>query len=279
MPKTLVRKLVSERGATITLALLLFIVCVTLGSIILAAASASSGRMSELAKMDQRYYSVTSAVELFQDQLGDGYAEAVQTRTCSVPMTDSAAVLNEDEVKEGDVEPTYHENGDKDFPAPVVNVLDSDGGVLDASAYPVLTFLTSELAFGTPKEPATGTSISWRNQAHSLNDGGLKEKRSITLQIAVNEGSGLSDEDQLKVKVKGSISEDGRATLTFTNDNGDTDLYELKMILEPDYETYTETSNYQVKVAMKNGVESLATTYTEELHTTVAWHVVDIETV
>lgn len=57
----------SERGASITFALLLFLVCAAVGSVVLTAATASSGRMSRLSEMDRRYYCVSSAASLLRD--------------------------------------------------------------------------------------------------------------------------------------------------------------------------------------------------------------------
>ena len=63
------QKLKSQTGASITFALLLFLVCAVVGSVVLTAGTAAAGRMSELAKMDQRYYSVTSAAQLLRDTI------------------------------------------------------------------------------------------------------------------------------------------------------------------------------------------------------------------
>ena len=70
------RKINSERGASITFALLLFLVCAVLCSVIITAASTASGRMANLAVTDQRYYSVTSAAELFRSLI-DGKTVSV----------------------------------------------------------------------------------------------------------------------------------------------------------------------------------------------------------
>lgn len=57
-------KLQSKRGASITFALLLFLVCSVVSIVVVVAGSAAAGRMSQRAETDQRYYAVTSAVEL-----------------------------------------------------------------------------------------------------------------------------------------------------------------------------------------------------------------------
>ena len=65
------RKLQSQRGASITFALLLFLVCAVVGSVVLAAGSAAAGRMAGLPRSDQRYYSVSSAARLFEDKFAE----------------------------------------------------------------------------------------------------------------------------------------------------------------------------------------------------------------
>ena len=65
------RKLKSENGASLSFALLLFLVCAVVGSVILTSGTAASGRLSRLRDMDARYYSVNSAAYLIRD-LMDG---------------------------------------------------------------------------------------------------------------------------------------------------------------------------------------------------------------
>ena len=62
-------KLRSRRGASISFALLLFLVCAVVGSVVLVAGTAAAGRISQAAEADQRYYSVTSAAELLRKEI------------------------------------------------------------------------------------------------------------------------------------------------------------------------------------------------------------------
>lgn len=71
-------KLRSQRGATILFALLFFIVCAVIGSIVLTAGAAAAGRLADLEEIDQRYYAVTSAAKVLENQLSD--PSAVVTR-------------------------------------------------------------------------------------------------------------------------------------------------------------------------------------------------------
>ena len=83
----IMRKLRSEKGASISFALLLFLVCAVAGSVILTAATAAAGRMSRLAESDQRYYSVTSAAELLKKEFDGASVTIVETTISGVVQT------------------------------------------------------------------------------------------------------------------------------------------------------------------------------------------------
>ena len=63
------QKLRSRRGASITFALLLFLVCAMVSSVVIVAASTAAGHMSSQAEMDQRYYAVAGAVKVLREKL------------------------------------------------------------------------------------------------------------------------------------------------------------------------------------------------------------------
>ena len=62
-------KLKDNTGASITYALLLFLVCAVVGSVVLAAGTAAAGRMSQSVETDQRYYAVSSAASVLKKEL------------------------------------------------------------------------------------------------------------------------------------------------------------------------------------------------------------------
>ena len=74
------RKLCAQTGASITFALLLFLVCSVLSVVILVAATTASGRIAGIAQSDQRYYSVTSASALLK-QMIEGETVTITTVT------------------------------------------------------------------------------------------------------------------------------------------------------------------------------------------------------
>lgn len=70
MLRRIVGKMHSEQGASMSMALLLFLICTVFSSAVLIAATASSGRIAELGAGDARYYNVTSAVGMFDSFIG-----------------------------------------------------------------------------------------------------------------------------------------------------------------------------------------------------------------
>ena len=81
------RKLASRRGASITFALLLFLVCTVIGVIVLVAGTAAGGRMSKLAESDARYYAVDSAAQLLRKEIEASRVTVKRTGGASYTMT------------------------------------------------------------------------------------------------------------------------------------------------------------------------------------------------
>ncbi len=86
----LVRKLRSETGATLMLALLLFIMCTVAGTVILAAGTATAGRAANgasgsLSQADQDMYTMASAVKVLRRQIEGGMVFAMGTYELKTP--------------------------------------------------------------------------------------------------------------------------------------------------------------------------------------------------
>lgn len=91
------KKLRSEKGASITFALLIFLVCAVVSSAVLVAATAASGRVSQEAEMDQRYYSVTSAAEILKELI-DGTSVTYAKVLNGIVENDDDAIAGADEL-------------------------------------------------------------------------------------------------------------------------------------------------------------------------------------
>lgn len=64
-------KLKSRAGASITFALLIFLVCSVVSVVVIVAASAASGRVSGVQETDQRYYAAVATAETLRDIFED----------------------------------------------------------------------------------------------------------------------------------------------------------------------------------------------------------------
>jgi len=70
--QTVFKKLHNERGTSLLIALLFFAICLTIGSLILTAATASAAKTKDRYEDQQNYLAVASAARLLKDELG-GY--------------------------------------------------------------------------------------------------------------------------------------------------------------------------------------------------------------
>jgi len=95
-------KIKSQRGASITFALLVFLVCSMVSIAVVVAGTAAAGRMSQRAETDQRYYAVASAVELLCDDF--------KGKTVTVEYTKP---VSESTVSEDDISVISIKDGDK----------------------------------------------------------------------------------------------------------------------------------------------------------------------
>lgn len=121
-----IQKLKSQQGASLIFSLILFLVCAVISSVVIVAGSVASGRLSNLAENDQRYYAVTSAAKLLRD--------VVEQHTVEITQTTSEVITYV--VKDGKVVPSSSSDA-KPEGKPIIKIndvkLDSD-----AEDYPIL---------------------------------------------------------------------------------------------------------------------------------------------
>ena len=87
------QKLNSQTGASISFALLLFLVCAVVGSVVLVAGTSAAGRVSRLPEMDQRYYSVTSAAGLLCDTLSGETVTLTKITTTTTRLNENGVEI------------------------------------------------------------------------------------------------------------------------------------------------------------------------------------------
>ena len=220
--KQIQQKLRSRNGATITYALLLFLVCAVIGSVVLTAGTAAAGRLSSSVEMDRRYFSVTSAANLLTETFCDHPVTIVRSReetvveqTCNEEIT----TVNE----AGETVTTLVPRTTKSDP---VIVMDRSTK-LDGAALPAeedsrfLTARALHLMYGETI-PSPTASCRESGEDYALQKGNAD---SGTLTLAFSPATeGLTD-----VAVTYEMQADGTLRFTITGEE-----YRLRLTLAPD---------------------------------------------
>ena len=274
MKNDLLKKLRSQTGASITYALLLFLVCAVLCSVIITAATASSGRMSKMAETDQRYYAVTSAAELLKEMFQEhptisivkveekeetttytsgsaGTPVAGETTTKVYIVPDRKA----SEIRESDYK--YSDGTDK------------DEFLLEKDSEATLTFQNDTLQ---------------KDAAKNVYNNALLTNRSLLLSS--DYVSGLAY-DTLSVDVLENIDADGNLTFTLYNEykaNGSASdagsRYTLVLSFAADRSVSTDKKTKNVSTTSLDDTSyKVKTKTTKTTTTTLTWNLQGIRTV
>ena len=265
-------KLRSRDGASLTFALLLFLVCAVLCSVVLAAATAASGRMSRIADSDQRYYAVTSGSELLKDLL-DGKTVSIVEETVSsskVTYTDDAAGSPSPVTLDGDGTRVYL--FDKAANSIAQSDYTADSQISGDGAGPSASSLISD----SIEHDAAYTAIF-----NSMPGGSVK--KNLTLSLS----SGGSTVDGAAVRAEETLNQDGTIVFVVHNDDTDEDAehYTLELTFECAKEETKQNSSSQgpkedVTVAADGSVSwSVTTTKTERTITSLTWNLMRVRTV
>ena len=234
------KKLKSEAGASVTFALLLFLVCAVVGSVVLTAGSAAAGRLANLAKMDQQYYSVISAAGLLQKETEEKTVTVVRTS-----ITETVTTYNSSGEPAGPPEETTDKkvtvNGEdaEDF-------FTADSLVTDAA---VLLFIDE-----------------------------IENDFTRTLELAADSGDGSLE--ALSVTVEERLSPDGTLTLDIRKGNAEDGAYTLRMTFAGKMNTETDVQNVSgTPENVTASTYSIASTQTETVTMTARWELVRIQTI
>ena len=178
------RALRSRRGASLTMALLLFLVCAVVGGVVLAAASAAAGRAANPGgfsgvNAEQKYYSVTSAAGLLEEELEGRWVKVIRTREI---IKKTVSVTRVTEVVSGYSEVSDGAGGTITIPV-TTTITESDPDVVTYAAVyttQVLTGVGSEsfVIFG---QVPGGSDTSLRTETG--------EKNSLTELFSSNTGN------------------------------------------------------------------------------------------
>ena len=216
MTQAIKKKLRSNEGASLMVALLFFVMCATVGSIILAAATASSGRLANLRKEDQSYYAITSAADLFAEMMED--KEVVIQAKLTVDSN-------------GKQTP---ENGFAD------SSINSSELLLPKVISKYVDFTAWQYEDDFPKLQPSVSSISSTDFTIALADGSLAVTGSVTMDNAFNLIVVLSNNDSgesLTMKFKSVIQKEEKIDFFDKNMQGTTNPKDTRVTVST--KTYT----------------------------------------
>lgn len=281
----------SRTGASITFALLLFLVCAVVGALVLTAGSAAAGRVSNLAQSDQRYYSVSSAAGLLAQELSGKTVKIVQERAVTTEVTTSYKV-------------------DLGSTGSVVTPVGESTTTREASYKTKVNdfLITNDLSSYDPNLDVGGTALSAEAQASFLNartaillfgkDGGeimccndramrasmkkgSEQSGELALYHSISEADDEAD-DQLTVTGKYYVQSDGTMIFTLTNQGDANERYSLRITLTPTInETQSDkTTEDTSRSYTDNGYTETVTTVTTTVKTSeITWAVSSVEKV
>ena len=264
MLRKLHNKLRSRRGASITFALFLFLICATVGSVVLAAGTAASGRLSQTPETDQRYYAVSSAAELLRGALDGQTTTSVRTTVSNVRTgysSTGSATGSELNVGTGFSENkpniTYTVNGK----APTANVTQFDSFIDEAVYKLMLSHISRKMQEQGAADPITDP---------------LSSDFTSTLSVTVKEGAVALDD--LTVTVEETLTPEGQLTLLLKNGSG-SDVFTMKLVFKGAVTTDVSTKTTHGTPVSNGSGYTITDTTTETVTTTVNWSLASLETV
>lgn len=260
--KNAMSKLRSERGASMMFALLVMLVCLLVAAVVITAATAAVGRFSRLAEMDQRFYSVSSATEVFS-RLLDGQTVSV-VREQKVTVTETATYEPGDD---GVVCSERTRDRTASYAARF-----GDGSALGyGQSFSKNAAL--DLLFGDVVTYATQTGYESAYPAFSDD-----MEKTVSISHSVTDGD-LSA-DALALDAKAVLKPDGTVVITLT-DNG----YQVEMIFSAEVTERSTESNETGKPVIEHDpdtdiyMETITTTTTQTKTAEFRWTLTDVKKV
>ncbi len=226
MSKTLQKKIRSESGASVVMALLLFLVCSVVGALVLTAATAAAGRSAKLAESDQRYYSVASAAELLSKEIDGCTVRIVRSKTVTTTNA-SIFTVTPGGISE-DIQPEEKSTVYNASAGTVNSVSDIEfsSNSVDSSSMSLLTALTSRLIF------PDGNSDT--NNMMDYSFPGISSAFEQNISLSAGSVPAGVDASLLKVKTVFAAQTNGTIIVTLSNVNtSGSDKFQLLLTLKP----------------------------------------------
>ena len=262
------KKLNSQRGASLLVALLLFMLCTAVGSVVLTAGTASAGRLSRAREMDRRYYSVTSAAELLRDVVESERIVVERTKATTITTVTSY----EADEGSGQVAVVSSNTSTHDAYHSTLN-----GGTV-RRGQSLLTDAAVSVVFGEDDVVPDRTYANETLWAQSVPAAFTPYSRSVSMVHAPYNAA--IDAQALRVRLTETVRSDGTLVFLLASDDGGTEQYRLQLTFTLNVESRenTGTSAFDPEVSgsgesyIETTVSTVTTTKTDQL----TWTLTDI---
>lgn len=254
-------KIRSDKGASLSIALLLFLVCTVVGAVVLTAGTAAAGRLADMPEADQRYYSVASAVQLLAKELDKKDVTIVRTKTTTTTTKytagDGATLVPDGDPNVTDVYSVSVKNNSG------VEIVKSDSSDATDDGFSLAT-----------KKDASGNSVSFLTaRAIYLLFGRASDGKTVigckktdaTPELDATTGfMGLSFTSG---KVASSVPDETNFTITHSNPTGSIDASSLGSVTVYGKATVSDDGTITIDISDKEvGSADLKYTMTMTLH-------------
>ena len=261
---SMIRKLHCNRGMSVLFSLLILLVCGVVASVVLAAATSSAGRLSDVADGDRRYYSVTSAAELLHEVLCEESGVTVEQIRTDVTTRVSTTASNGTETVTDTTDTSY-------------SVRMDGAELLEGMPATLLQKLALGMVFDGGDWSGEGAQQrAWEEALY-----GQSKTESFALRLRV----GDSDDEllsALSVQVQVTREKSGLLTLVVSN-LGDDSVYSIRMTLMPAVEqentAHTREEDPVILRDEESGTvtETVVVTAVESRVTEIRWILIDME--
>ncbi len=197
--KQAANRLKQENGASLALALLFFVICGMAASVILAAASATAGKMEQIPSADQKRFTVESAATFLRDEL---------MSTENVIKIKEVQVVDEHNSEANSDTVTYYYVGkDKNLSeeASWTVISDSDASILASYVKKYYVPLGVEEDSDDLEDP-DGSSGTGSSEDEIIEEDSTDSKREFVLSVNVSSDTSLDSAQTLKAKVQFSMA-------------------------------------------------------------------------
>lgn len=247
---------VDETGASLPLALFLFMICALLASVVLAAGTTAIGQYADQAVSNQRYYAVSSTAKMFSDTLDN------QTVTFSIEK--SYDVVTTVTYSDGEVASQSQNESNVEYTAKI------DGKDISGEQYTLLEQAALDLLGVTS---ASDPEAFWDDDLDFVDEPGTTKLNVEHSLSSVPDGYRKSDiEKALKVEAMERLNSDGTMTITFENASETNSIYAATLSLNCDMQILTEADETQPQISQTDTQRTETKHVTEKKNFIFTWY-------